>query len=81
LLEEAIAALGSLVANLQDSGDDHNPETGEEYDSVAEARRVLRKLRNRPEPKKEHPRVFYGFGTNGSRDDSDPIHRKRKGEA
>lgn len=35
------AALANLVVDLEDSGDDRNPETGQLYSSVAEAKKVL----------------------------------------
>lgn len=34
-------ALKSLVADLEDSGDDRNPETGKPYTSFAEAKKAL----------------------------------------
>jgi hypothetical protein len=42
---ELLAALQWLVDDLTDAEEDRNPETGDEYDSVANARAVLAKAR------------------------------------
>jgi hypothetical protein len=45
---ELLAALQWLVDDLTDAEEDRNPETGEEYDSVANARTALAKVRGEP---------------------------------
>jgi hypothetical protein len=48
---DLISALQWLVDDLTDAEEDRNPETGDEYDSVANVRSVLAKAR-----------IIHGFG-------------------
>jgi hypothetical protein len=41
--QNLIAALTWLLDDLSDAGEDRNPETGDEYDSVANARAAIAK--------------------------------------